>query len=273
MSESLDARGTLPYELLRPFVVGNNELPQMQAGMILRTGADASQMVLDGRTTWDAVTTAITPEQLERLARAANNAHAKHGIRRKFLLSHVETGDASGVAPAEDYGARLIRVDAMPVVFEKTAAGIVRTASDYAAAMIPAPSPDGTRYYESDDYSTIPIHPQHRQLVNTLFAEHQPEARALTELWRAAADSLSTDEAKNLSTQLQVAIREAQDDEDQIALTTRQAMRYLEPIVRAGITEQLPHIESALGRSLPNEVIDTFVSNTVYEQSDILIKT
>lgn len=155
MSETLDSDRTFPHELLRPFVVGNNDLPQLQAGMILRTGADTAQMVLDDRTTWDAVTIPITTDQIERLARAANNAHDKHGVRRKFLLSHVETGDVSEAAPAADYGTRIIRVDAMPIAFEKTAVGMVRTASDYAAAMIPMPAPDGTRFYNQT--TTVPF--------------------------------------------------------------------------------------------------------------------
>lgn len=109
--------------------------------------------------------------------------------------------------------------------------------------------------------------------MNTLFTEHQPEARALAGLWRAAANSLSTNEGKHLSAQLQEAISEAQDDEDRIALITRQAMRYLDPIVRGGIAAQLPDIEKALGKPLPPEVIGRFISNTVYEQSDILVKS
>lgn len=178
---------TIPDTVVIANVRGTYELPQIYCGAAVHVGAVATPLLLEGRTTWSNLQfDRITDDQADRIGRAVNAAHARHGIPVRFDPEHSEADTERG------------QTNGMPTIFGReslrtvTANGIyiMTVAATFFALQSSSELESLSPWEKATETSTF------HDLSNPILHEfvtnpsYRGRALALQELWSEAKRSL-----------------------------------------------------------------------------------
>lgn len=264
----------MPDTIVEASLWANSLYPQMHTGLNISIGAAATKIVLEGSTSWGQIVDAKhAPEQIDALVDRVNAMHKAFAVPCKMLDRTKPDVVERGVSYFTTTRLTSLTTHALNAV-QTVNANFARVTLPEFADVKPL---DPINFLGGKTESRMAAE---QAMIDTLFTRSRwlkrsrPEAVALAGLWNAAADSLASKPAREISRMYrqilspspneQLSARERKEARNSLTQTKTD----LQEVITEGISARLPGITEETGIKIAEQNTATFIDSVI---TDIVV--
>lgn len=260
-----EAPPTMPGAIAEAGLWANSLYPQMHTGLNITIGAAATKIVLEGDVSWQQIVDAEhTPEQVDALIERVNAMHKAFVVPCK-----LRDPAKPDVVERGAYYFTPVRLTALTTHALSTAQTIN---ANFARVTLPELADVGP--LDPIDFlggKTELRNTTEQSMIDTLFRRStwlkrpRPEAVALSGLWNAAADTLASKPAREISKSYRKVLspppneRLSASDRKGARATLTQAVSDLHGVITDGVSSCIPEIAKETGIKIDEQTVSSFV--------------